>query len=159
EELLHSGVAAFDRGEGDEARRLLQEAIDRGAPAEEALAILGRLDRTEQRAAVNTPAATVVGGRHTGRAPPFLQEHQPTPRSSLLVLLVALAMTGTAWMLLTGDVEWQSPVTFAPPAAPIIAPRAAGLTPSIPRSGEVALAQAHALATSGRLHDAISALE
>src|SRR5215468_5014147 len=39
EELLHDGVAAFHRGEGDEARRLLQAAIDGGAPADEALAI------------------------------------------------------------------------------------------------------------------------
>src|SRR5262245_44991791 len=47
EEMLHSGMAAFDRGEGDEARRLLQQAIEKGAPADEALAILARLDRTE----------------------------------------------------------------------------------------------------------------
>lgn len=47
EELLQQGVAAFDRGEAAEARRLLTAAIDRGAPAEEALAVLGRLDRLE----------------------------------------------------------------------------------------------------------------
>src|SRR5204863_2719023 len=38
EELVQKGVAAFDRGEGDEARRLLQTAIDRRAPTDEALA-------------------------------------------------------------------------------------------------------------------------
>ena len=32
EELLQSGVAAFQRGDGDEARRLVQAAIDGGAP-------------------------------------------------------------------------------------------------------------------------------
>src|ERR1700730_13294715 len=32
EELLQNGVAAFKRGENDEARRLLQSAIERGAP-------------------------------------------------------------------------------------------------------------------------------
>src|SRR5438552_10435817 len=47
EELLQRGVAAFDRGEADEARRLLTTAINRGAPADEALAILSRLDRLE----------------------------------------------------------------------------------------------------------------
>src|SRR5262250_1674559 len=35
EELLQNGVAAFQRGEPEEARRLLQAAIDAGAPAEE----------------------------------------------------------------------------------------------------------------------------
>src|SRR6476660_6885495 len=44
EELLQNGVAAFQRGDGGEARRLLRSAIDRGAPSEEALALLGRLD-------------------------------------------------------------------------------------------------------------------
>src|SRR3954471_23154307 len=54
EELLHNGVAAFQRGDGDEARRLLQAAIDGGAPSEEALAVLDRLNRLE------TPAAPAV---------------------------------------------------------------------------------------------------
>jgi len=47
EELLHSGVDAFHRGEGGEARRLLQAAIDGGAPSDEALAVLERLNRFE----------------------------------------------------------------------------------------------------------------
>src|SRR5438046_4293725 len=47
EELLHNGVAAFDRGEGGEARRLLQAAIERGAPSEQALAVLERINRLE----------------------------------------------------------------------------------------------------------------
>src|SRR5215472_19264738 len=45
EELLQTGVAAFHRGDGDEARRLLRAAIDSGAPPEEALAVLDRLNR------------------------------------------------------------------------------------------------------------------
>src|SRR4051794_37948754 len=55
EELLQNGVAAFERGEGDEARRLLHAAIDGGAPSEEALAVLDRLNRLEAAAA---PAAS-----------------------------------------------------------------------------------------------------
>src|SRR3954463_15710837 len=47
EELLQNGVAAFDRGDGDEARRLLQAAIDGGAPTEEALVVLERINRLE----------------------------------------------------------------------------------------------------------------
>src|SRR5258707_9743459 len=50
QELLQNGVAAFHRGEGDEARRLLQAAIDGGAPSEEALAVLDRMNRLETAA-------------------------------------------------------------------------------------------------------------
>ena len=55
EELLQTGVAAFQRGEGEEARRLLQAAIEGGAPSEEALAVLERLNRLET--AASTPSA------------------------------------------------------------------------------------------------------
>src|SRR5260370_39067347 len=47
EELLQTGMAAFERGDGPEARRLIQAAIDGGAPSDEGLAVLGRLDRLE----------------------------------------------------------------------------------------------------------------
>src|SRR5947207_2013136 len=47
EELLQNGVAAFHRGETTEARRLLQAALDGGAPADEALAVLDRLTLLE----------------------------------------------------------------------------------------------------------------
>src|SRR3954466_6710095 len=48
EELLQQGVAAFERGESGEARRLVELALRRGAPSEEALAILDRLNRLER---------------------------------------------------------------------------------------------------------------
>jgi tetratricopeptide (TPR) repeat protein len=55
EELLQKGVAAFHRGDASEARRLLTAAIDGGAPSEEALAVLGRLDRLELGARPDEP--------------------------------------------------------------------------------------------------------
>src|SRR5207244_3514173 len=45
EELLHSGVAAFERGEMDAARHLLNAAVQRGGAHEVALAFLTRIDR------------------------------------------------------------------------------------------------------------------
>src|SRR5450759_2246308 len=67
EELLQTGVAAFHRGEGDEARRLLQAAIEGGAPSDEALAILDRLNRLET---VVLPATSAPMGRAVrARAP------------------------------------------------------------------------------------------
>src|SRR5580765_5673691 len=61
EELLQTGLAAFHRGEGGEARRLLQDAISKGAPSDEALAVLDRMSRLEQSpATTRPPAATRV---------------------------------------------------------------------------------------------------
>src|SRR5688572_31519314 len=37
EELLQNGLAAFARGDSDEARRLLEAAMHHGAPSDEAL--------------------------------------------------------------------------------------------------------------------------
>src|SRR5882724_1509625 len=64
EELLHSGVAAFERGDNKEARRLLQAAIDNGAHREEATAVLDRLARLEVPEAPlsRTPARRLHGG-------------------------------------------------------------------------------------------------
>src|SRR3954465_12808047 len=58
EELLQNGVAAFERGEGDEARRLLHAAIDGGAPSEEALAVLERLNRLDAPVVAGVPQAS-----------------------------------------------------------------------------------------------------
>src|SRR5947207_3151171 len=61
EELLQTGVAAFHRGDAEEARRLLQAAIDAGAPAEDALAFHERLNRLDS---VRTrPSRSLRGGR------------------------------------------------------------------------------------------------
>src|SRR5688500_15064355 len=64
EELLHDGVAAFNRGEGGEARRLLEAAMVQGAPSDQALALLDRLSRLEQGTAppVPGPVARSVSG-------------------------------------------------------------------------------------------------
>src|SRR6478609_8983265 len=58
EELLHSGVAAFERGEGDEARRLIEQAMVQGAPSDEALAVLDRLNRLGHGQRAEAPIPT-----------------------------------------------------------------------------------------------------
>ena len=47
EELLHRGLDAYKAGEIDRARDLLTRAVDQGAPSDEALVLLGRMERLE----------------------------------------------------------------------------------------------------------------
>ena len=68
EELLHGGVAAFNRGEAGEARRLLEAAMLQGAPSDEALALLDRLNRLEQGIDAAGPGAGRANERRSGPA-------------------------------------------------------------------------------------------
>jgi tetratricopeptide (TPR) repeat protein len=166
EELLQNGVAAFQRGEGDEARRLLQAAIDGGAPSEEALAVLDRLNRLE----TTVPAAPAPRSdpSHRERARRAAREtSRSVPGTSgvaAVVLAAAVAVLGgvAAWRDM---IDWRSLVALARvavrseprPAAP--APVARDASIPLPRRGETALIRARALTASGHLHDALSALE
>ena len=159
EELLHHGMAAFTRGDGDEARRLLDAAMHQGAPPDQALAILDRLNRLEQ----GTVAPPLPGPRAG-----LLPAPQPTAlrsaagRSGLLAwsaagLLVAAAI---AIFALPSFATWRT--IFSPEAgqpAASTAPAAAEHTLPVPRRGETALVRARALAATGHLHDALSALD
>ena len=157
EEMLQHGVDAFRRGEGDEARRLLNAAIDSGAPSEEALAVLGRLDRLEPTAADVAPAR-VERTRHAAAETP---RH---PRRGIGVVAVTL---GAMLLVIVAGAYAISPAvdwTAVWPAAPVLAPR----TPAplahdtalpLPRRADTAIARAEALAATGHLRDALALLD
>jgi tetratricopeptide (TPR) repeat protein len=163
EELLHKGVDAFERGEGDEARRLLQAAIDGGAPTDEALALLDRLNRPARG------GTTVDLPLQTTRVAPREHADDPAPPASstaarliagaaIVIAVVAVGVyvagtSGLAWR----DLVPLLPLAGPPPAA--VAPIAQDVSLPLPRRGEMALAKARALAVSGRLHEALAALD
>jgi tetratricopeptide (TPR) repeat protein len=158
EELLQNGVAAFHRGEGDEARRLLLSAIDRGAPSEEALAVLERLDRLE--AAV--PASPIP---RTVRAPSFARPgaHETHRRG---LVKIAGWVAGAAAMLAVAAYamgpqrrsEWLSLVFDDGPVG-AVNPITRDTSLPLPRRGEMALTRARTLASAGHLRDALTALD
>ena len=47
EELLHLGLDAYKTGDVEKARDLLTRAVEQGAPSDEALVLLGRMERLE----------------------------------------------------------------------------------------------------------------
>jgi tetratricopeptide (TPR) repeat protein len=165
EEILQKGVAAFDRGEGDEARRLLQTAIDRGAPPEEALAVLERLNRLETAA----PPAVAASLDRTGRrraARAADRSNSPIGGAIASTLFVVAVLTLGGWTAWSGRVDWRALGALvqdvgradAPPAR-AAAPVAGEATLPLPRRGEESLARARVLAAGGHLREALSSLD
>jgi tetratricopeptide (TPR) repeat protein len=166
EELLQNGVAAFRRGEGDEARRLLQAAIEGGAPSEEALAVLDRLSRLE-------PAALQAASPQSDRA--FLDRapHASRPTTTTIggvrvvrgIIVLAVITVGLVGAAAWNDwAAWRSTGAFigarAEPAPAIgSAPVSLDTALPLPRRGETALFRARVLAASGHLRDALITLD
>jgi tetratricopeptide (TPR) repeat protein len=158
EELLHSGVAAFDRGEGTEARRLLQAAMSQGAPSDEALAILDRLDRLEQ----GTQTPQTPAPRRRARTAALADAPPGSSRGAWVVLALLLLVIVAAGAFGAGAFRSDWRMLLDRPPAPSMNPVVRATndeTALLPRRGETALARAHALASSGRLRDALSTLD
>jgi hypothetical protein len=160
EELLHRGVAAFERGEAAVARRLLGAAVDRGGPQEIALTYLDRLDRLE---AGNLPLDAVADAPKAAparRRAPRLRPAGPHRSWLLPVLILAVLGWGAVYVALSWDrleallflrQPWNAGVpqsAQAPPADPL----------SVPSSAEITLWRARAMFGAGRLRDALQAI-
>ena len=157
EEMLQHGVDAFRRGEGDEARRLLNAAIDNGAPSEEALAVLGRLDRLEPTAANAAPPRTERARQAT--VGPADRGDRRMAMTVVVTLAIVVVLGAVGYPLISSRVDiravWPSDTARARPSTTVVRDTVLPL----PRRGEAALARARALAASGRLHDALAALD
>jgi tetratricopeptide (TPR) repeat protein len=157
EELLHNGVAAFDRGESSEARRLLEAAISQGAPPDEALAILDRLNRLDHSAR----QAQTEAARKRARAVPIPETVTATSPGAwvTLVLLTMVIVAATAFGAGAFRSDWRALLERPPAAAGTPAAPASNDEALIPRRGDTALARARVLAANGRLRDALATLD
>ncbi|HYT64914.1 MAG TPA: hypothetical protein VEL51_00745 [Vicinamibacterales bacterium] len=153
EELLQTGAAAFNRGDADGARRLLTSAIERGAQPEEALSMLDRLERLAPAPVLDKDASPSPRRSLMREADASRPRRGAHPATLLLVLAIGLA-TGVCAMI-----AWSSGVfPWSPwPAATVAVERQDPLP--VPSASEVSLARARAWSASGRLRDALTALE
>jgi hypothetical protein len=156
EEMLHSGVAAFNRGEIELARHLLTSAVDRGGPQELALPILARLNRLEA-------AITAVESAHRPPAARFAADRvltSPSPRSvhQALWIVLATVVFGAGLLLMRGDyIDWSSLTTTVSRGAGSATPFDGGLP--LPQPAEIALDRARRLFKTGNPTDALRALD
>jgi tetratricopeptide (TPR) repeat protein len=160
EELIHNGVAAFERGEIEAARQLLNAAVQRGGAHEVALAFLTRIDRISAAPTPVANAPAVAPAR-----PPFTPKTEPVRhrRSGLWPLLLVVAVAATAAYALA---PWNEVRVLMPrlglgsaSQTDLVPVRPADEPLVVPRSSETALDRANALFASGRLYDAIRAVD
>lgn len=157
EELLHTGVAAFERGEMEAARQMLNAAVQRGGAHDVALAFLTRIDRIHAATpAEQAPDAAPSRLTLRPRTAPAARTGVRWATAAFVLLLIATAALAVmSWdqvrvlipALNTGTQEGFAPVRVAP--EPLI----------VPLSSEGALDRARALSESGRLYDALRALD
>jgi tetratricopeptide (TPR) repeat protein len=164
EELLQNGVAAFQRGDADEARRLLRAAIEGGAPSEEALAVLERLNRLDAPA---IPAAPPVNsGVPRRRAPLGAVVAGPGLHGVALAGIIAIVVGAGGYATWSQRVDWRlfaatlrSALPTDTPVARAALPVTREITLPVPRRGEETLARARSLAASGHLREALAVLD
>src|SRR5687768_11627604 len=155
EELLHNGVAAFERGEMEAARQMLNAAVQRGGAHDVALAFLTRIDRLNA-ATLAAPAPSATPSRpFRPRTDTNTQTASQWPAVVLVLLLIAAAGVAV--------VSWDQLRTLMP----ALTSAEDGLAPAkvveepliVPRSSETQLDRARSLFASGRLYDALRAID
>jgi tetratricopeptide (TPR) repeat protein len=156
EELLHSGIAAFERGQMEAARQLLNVAVQRGGAHDVALAFLTRIDRIHA-AATASPAVAV---QERKRALPAIVPAGRFGAGLLTALVAVAAASALAYTLISRDALRSWFPDLSGTAEIVGSPTTVVRQPLIvPRNSDLALVRARALFASGRLHDALRALD
>jgi len=152
EELLHRGLNAYKAGDVETARELLTRAVDQGAPSDEALVLLDRMDRLEgtgfdapidRRMLPARKVARRTEARERGRRWPWM--------------VAALAVAGAGAAVYYGAApafSWLADVPAAQPATQV-APEALPMV----RTTDTLLDRARELYAGGHLHDALRTLD
>lgn len=152
EELLHRGVDAYKSGDIASARDLLTRAVDRGAPSDEALVLLDRLDRLD---GVGFDAPSYPRSAPVRPAP--VTALSPTARSPLRWLIAGAIVVATAAAIMLSGAPVLSWMIDVPTAMPPTAQAAEPLP--IVRTADTLLDRARGLYTGGHLHDALRLLD
>jgi hypothetical protein len=159
EELVHTGVEAFERGDVGEARSLLMSAVERGGGRDEALTVLERLNRLEAAAGdvtVSLPELPSVPAGGRGKA-----AHVSLPgrrvRVVPLVLFTFLLVAGGYLAVSWG--QWET-LLFGPAPSRTVTPVAdLGDPLPVPSGAEVVVARARRLIDARQFHSALAVLD
>jgi tetratricopeptide (TPR) repeat protein len=153
EELVHTGIDAYNAGDVVTARDLLTKAVEQGGANDTALVFLDRLNRVSGPAPLDAPRGSASGRSmiEVAVAPQGRHVSGWLPTIFASVLVAAAVLTGTLSL-----VSW-----FTDPAAsPAVAPERTPPEPlPVVRSSEIVLARARSLYSDGHLRDALRTLQ
>jgi tetratricopeptide (TPR) repeat protein len=163
EAVLQQGVDLFHQGDVQGARRLIADALDRGASREDAQGLLDRIER------LGAGSAAPVRRRRAS-SPAFTVTDEPLPAAPprrrtgwAAVALLVIAAVGVIVVGFLGitplDLSAWAPLSSsAAPSVSALSVATPGPLPVVSAS-EAVLARARALAATGRLHDAVHELD
>jgi hypothetical protein len=152
EELVHTGVAAYDAGETDRARDFLTRAVAEGSDT--AHVFLDRLNRMNVPAVVADVRADVQPARPpVAAAAPTIPHRTGWIAASILAVAVAITMLVGGLPIGTWLSELQGDSANASVQAPLAEPL------PLVRTSEMLIARARTLYAGGHLHDALRTLD
>jgi hypothetical protein len=133
--------------------------MNRGAPIDEALAVLDRLDRLEHSAVPSTRSTIERGERPRGLTGPESSRARSALRIVGWTAIVSIAAAAVGVAVIALHPDWRSLLVRDP--APRLTPTPTASNPSLPlpRRGETLLKRAQLLEASGRLREALVTLE
>ena len=153
EELLHRGLDAYKTGDVERARDLLTRAVEQGAPSDEALVLLERMNRLE---GTGFDATLYRRALPTRRVVVHASLPRPGRTWPWVVAVLALAAVGAG--VYFGAAPALSWLVAVPPPARSTTPAAAEVLPMV-RTADTLLERARALYVGGHLHDALRLLD
>jgi tetratricopeptide (TPR) repeat protein len=151
EELLHTGVAAYDAGDLETAHSLLTRAVEEGGPNETALVFLERLGRLQ--AAADAPRTDLIARAALAHELGVYGERGGTRWLVTIGMSVCVAAA-----ILVSALPIASWLAEIPVDAPAVAPSSIEPLPTV-RASETRIGRARELYSSGRLHEALRLLE
>ena len=162
EAMVHQGLDAFDRGDVEQARALLSDALEQGASHDLALGVLGRIERLEMgggRAVATSSGSRRARGLTAGRS----SSAAPTPvalptRFWVVNLLLLAVLGGASWWVWTTN-NWQTLWPVQAGAARMSAIPEVNATLPVPSVSETYMRRGRDLFESGRLRDAMLEFE
>jgi hypothetical protein len=162
EATLQEGIAAFHGGDVERARKLIADALDRGAAREDAQGMLDRIERLgtgltapRRRRLPTSPARTTEVTR------PAATSRRSGGRVAAVLLAAAALGTLAVGLLGLRPLELASWPVLAPVSQQSRRPVSGIPTEPLPLAGptDSYLARARVLAATGRLHDALDILD